>query len=112
MSSWLAVLKIQLCPHLEGKGGKCGEVTVRPESEALMPAFHDGMRPLSAGPIEGARGRQASSPLWLGHLVQLWDGVEQAADPFLGPSSLLPQALPTPQPQFPQLYRGDTQGPG
>lgn len=61
--------------------------------------------------MEGDRGRQASSSLWLGHLAQLWDGVEQAADPILGLPSFLPQVLPIPQPQFPQLYRGDTQGP-
>lgn len=62
MSSWLAVLKIQLHPHLEGKGS--GEVAVRPESEGLMPAFHCGGGPSQQGPRKG-RGQdtKAACPL-------------------------------------------------
>lgn len=50
----MAALKIQLCPHLEGEGGKWG--VIRPKSEALMHSL--GKRghpppPAPAGPREG-----------------------------------------------------------
>lgn len=107
MSSWLAVLKIQLHPHLEGKGG----AAVSPEPEVLMPAFHGwGEAPPPSRARGRGEGRTSSQSSWLGHLVSLWDGVEQAAHPFMGPPSPLPQELPTPQTQFPPLYRGDLRG--
>lgn len=76
-----------------------------------MPAFHGwGEAPHKQGPWQRRGEDTGSQSSWLGHLVSLWDGVEQAAHPYSGPPSPLPQELPTPQTQFPPLYRGDLWG--
>lgn len=62
MSSWLAVLKIQLRPHLEGKGG----LAVSPEAEVLMPAFHGWGEAPPSWPHGRGEGRTPQSVLLAG----------------------------------------------
>lgn len=109
MSLWLAALKIQLCPHLEGEGGKWG--VIRPKSEALMHSL--GKRghpppPAPAGPREGeGRAPKRSFPCGRAtcHSGGMWELNRQPS-----PSWVPPHPFMEP---FPHLCcpEGTTQGP-
>lgn len=98
MSLWLAVLKTQLCPHLEGSSRDGGH---RSCLGRLTPAFLAGGPP--AGPVELGRGentkpRPQPSATWAG-----LPGVNREPTPsWTHPP--LPQAFPTPQPVSPGAW--------
>lgn len=97
MSLWLAVLKIQLCPHLEGKGRSGGWGVVRPESEAPMPEFlgEERTSPNRAHGRGRGEGTKVASPLWPGHLSPCGGYGSLTGSPSL-PGSTLPLCLSPP----------------